>query len=131
MRTMDEGPKDATLVSQSKETCIPAPVGGQLRELLDSYPSDVMSIHQDMLKTKHQVDILTQYHELSSVPSGLVFEQEMHIKDPPPPPPAPWFTRVIEKRVVMEKTSLLIQHWRGCQSPQGLEVIGNLSPMLH
>ena len=30
-----------------------------------------MSIHQDMLKAKHQVDILTGYHELKTVPSGL------------------------------------------------------------
>ena len=42
-----------------------------LRKLLDSYTSDLMSIHQDMLKAKHQVDILTGYHELKTVPSGL------------------------------------------------------------
>ena len=65
-----------------------AAMGGQLRELLDTYSSDVMSIHQDMLMAKHQVDILTQYHELSSVSSGLIIEQETHIKDP-----APWFIK--------------------------------------
>eukprot|EP00731_Ephydatia_muelleri_P027523 Em0019g396a len=98
------------VASLSKEACIPAPLGRQLRELLDSYGSDVMSIHQDMLKAKHQVDILTRYHELRSVPAGLVFQQETHIKDP-----ASWFTkewREIEKKAALEKTNLLIRHWK-------------------
>ena len=69
-----------------------------------------MSIHQDMLKAKHQVDILTRYHELRNVPAGLVFPQETYIKDP-----APWFTkewREIENKAALEKTNLVIRHWK-------------------
>ena len=94
--------------------CIPAPVGGQLRKLLDSYGNDLMTTHQDMLKAKHQVDILTRYHELRTVPAGLVFPQETHIKDP-----APWFTkewRQIENKAALEKTNLLIHHWKEAAS---------------
>ena len=68
-----------------------------------------MSIHQDMLKAKHQVDILTRYNELRNVAAGLVFPQETHIKDHP----APWFTkewREIENKAALEKTNLLIRH---------------------
>ncbi|KAL5473893.1 hypothetical protein EMCRGX_G028457 [Ephydatia muelleri] len=79
--TKKQNPHASASAPLSQEVCIPAPLGGQLIELLNCYSAESLKRHEEMLKAKHQVSVLTCYHELGV--EGYR-EQGDHGEDPTP-----------------------------------------------
>ena len=96
-------------MSLSKEACKPAPVEDSHRQLLQTFPVELLSCHGAMLRAKHNKVVLARYLKLDLVPTGLASKQRPQLPNPPR-----WFTlewEAIEKRVAIDKMRLLIRMW--------------------
>ena len=90
--------------------CLPAPaLEGKLKQLLGTYGAEVLEAYESLFLARHQAALLGQYIASGVVPSGMVHQQVITIKDPTPNFVKAW--RAIEIKAALEKVHLLEGHW--------------------